>query len=132
MPTPNMQLVFQAVLSLTNNLVSPAPQISGFDFANPTLGATTVFFDPYFQALSSGSPVPFPTNNVFAIFVQNLSTTANLNVTITPFGGSPSVSTYGPAGVFICFDPAEVGTGFGVLTLQGVGGTVPAMVLVGA
>jgi hypothetical protein len=130
MPTPNVNLILQAVLAATNNLLSPAPQIATFNLGNPTLGATQFFYEPYFQALVGGSAVSLPATKIFAIIVQNLSPTAVLSVTHTPFGAAASTSTLGPNGVCIFFDPLETGGGFSALTLTGVGGTVPAAVLV--
>jgi hypothetical protein len=131
MPTPNIQVVLQAILSATDNLISPPPYIANFDFGNPTLGATNIFFDPYFQALAGGSAVALPAAKVFLIAVKNQSATAVLTVTVTPFGGAASSVNLGVGGAYIVIDPAETGTGFSALTLTGVGGTVPAMVLAG-
>jgi hypothetical protein len=136
MATSNVQVILQAVIAVMNNLVSPAVQVITLDFGNPTLpsagsGGTAVFYDPYFQALVGGSAVSLPGSPVYAIAVQNLSTTANLQVTHTPQGAAASTALYGPGGVCILFDPSEAGGGFSALTLTGVGGTVPAMVLVG-
>jgi hypothetical protein len=136
MPTPNLQIILQSVIAVMNNLVSPATQVITLDFGNPTLpnagvGGTTVFYDPYFSCLSGGSAVNLPAAKVFCIAIQNLSTTVNLQVTHTPFGGAASSVSYGPGGVCILFDPSEAGTGFSALTLTGAGSTVPAMVLAG-
>lgn len=136
MPTPNVNLILQAVVALQNNLISPAPQIAKMDFGNPTMGGTNsvggtqFFYEPYFQALVGGVAVTLPAAKIFAIFVQNLSPTGVLQVTFTPFGGAPCPVNYGPNGLCILFDPLETGTGFSGLTLAGVGGTIPASVLV--
>jgi hypothetical protein len=132
MATPNMMVVLQGILTTTNNLVSPAPYIGNFDLQNPTLNATAVFQDPYFQALESGSSVPLPLAKIFALVVQNQSATDNLIVGITPFEGSFDPIALGPGGVFIYFDPTEDGQGISAVTLTGVGATVPAFVLAGA
>lgn len=137
MATPNLQMILQGIFAVMNNQVSPAVQIITLDLGNPTLpsgatGGTSFFFDPCFQALAGGSVVTLPASPVFAIVVQNLSPTANLQVTHTPAGGAASSVTYGPGGVCILFDPSEAGTGFSDLSLMGVGGTVSAALLVGA
>jgi len=132
MATPNIEVILQGILTATNNQLSPPPYIANFDFQNPTLGATSIIYDPFFQALVGGSAVSLPAAKVFLIVVQNLSTTANLSVTHTPFGGSASTAVYGPGGVCVLFDPTEEGGGFSALTLTGVGGTVPAFVMAGA
>jgi hypothetical protein len=130
--TPNIQAILQAVVTLTNNLVSPAQYIANFDLQNPTLNAATVYYDPYFQATTGGISVPLPAAKIFALIVQNLSTTNNLMIDITPFGGSLDPITVGPGGVFIYFDPTELGQGISAVTLLGVGATVSAFVLAGA
>jgi len=126
----NINLILQAVLAMTDNLQSPSPQIGSFDLGNPTMLATQFFYEPYFQALVGGSAVALPATTVFAIFILNKSTSAILSVTHTPTGGAASTATYGPGGTCILFDPPETGGGFMALTLTGVGGTVPAAVLV--
>lgn len=135
MPTPNIQVILQTAVAVMNNLVSPQVQVVNLDLGNPTLpnagvGGTAVFYDPYFQAPIAGANVALPAAKVSCIIVQNLSLTANLNVEVTPFGGVAQFVIYGPGGVCILFDPSEAGTGFSGLTLLGVGGIVPAMVLV--
>ncbi len=132
MPTPNALIELQAILTASNNLVAPPPYIANFDFGNPTLGATSYYQEPYFQAVSGGSAVPLPFAKVYFIIVQNLSATASLQVTHTPFGSSASSTIYGPGGLCILFDTSETGQGFSALTLTGQGGTVQAFVMVGA
>jgi hypothetical protein len=135
MPTPNIQLILQAQLTGTNNLLSPAPQIIQIDMANPTLGATVANYDPYFQAAIAGSSVPFPggITTVWVAYVRNLSSTANVNVGITtPASGTVSTSVLLPGGVFLIFNPAESAGGVNSLLLTGVGGVVPCEVLVAA
>jgi hypothetical protein len=134
-PTPNIQVILQTAVAVMNNLVSPQVQVVNLDLGNPTLpsagvGGTSVFYDPYFQAPIAGATVALPATKVFCIIVQNLSLTAQLTVEVTPFGGVAQFVNYGPGGVCILFDPSEAGTGFSGLTLLGVGGIVPAMVLV--
>lgn len=132
MATPNIQVILQGILVATNNLVSPAPYIANFDFQNPTLNATSMFYDPFFQSLAGGSAVSLPAGKVFLVAVQNLSTTVNLTVTVTPFGGAASPIILGPAGVYVYFDPTETGQGISALTLTGAGSTVPAFVMASA
>jgi hypothetical protein len=136
-PTPNLNIILQAVIAIMNNQVSPTVQIGTFDFGNPTLpsgatGGTAFFFEPYFQCPIAGSNVLFPISPAYLIAVQNLSPTANLQIQHTPNGSVSNTAIYGPGGVFIAFDPKESGSGFTILTLTGIGGTVPAMVLVGS
>lgn len=129
MATPNVQVILQSILTATNNLVSPAPYIANFDFQNPTLNASTIFYDPYFQALGGGASVSLPAGKVFLLAVQNLATNAPLTVTVTPFGGAASPIILGPGGVYIYFDPTEMGQGISSVTLTGSG---TAFVMAGA
>jgi hypothetical protein len=128
-----MLAVLQGVLNVTNNLQSPSPYIINFPFGNPTLNATSVFFDPFFQALNTGSTITLPANPSYAICVLNLSTTANLSVQFTPVGNPATIVQVGPGGIVIpVFDPNKAGPGVSSLLLTGIGGTVPAMVLAAA
>lgn len=129
MSTPNVNVILQAILTATNNLVSPAPYIANFDFQNPTLNASGIFFDPFFQATGGGAAVPLPTGKVFLVAVQNLSSNLNLTVTVTPFGGAASPLTLGQNGVYIYFDTSGTGQGISAVTLTGNG---QAFVMVGA
>jgi len=132
MSTPNINVELQAILTATNNLITPPPYIANFDFGNQTLGATSYYQEPFFQALVGGSAVPLPAAKVFFIAVQNLSTASVLQVTHTPFGAAASTCSVGPGGMVIFFDPLETGGGFSALTLTGIGGTVSAFVMAGA
>jgi hypothetical protein len=132
---PNLQVIMQSIVAVTNALVTNAPQIQTLDFQNPTMNGTTVFFDPYLQATTSGTVVTLPllpSGKVYGLFVQNLSATNNLQIIYTPFGLGIASFQVGPNGVFVIFDPSESGSGFSNLTVQGIGGAVSAMVLVAA
>ena len=124
--------MLQGIVTLTNNQLSPAPYIANFDFQNPTLNATTVYFEPYFIAGTGGSAVPLPAAKIFGLIIQNIGGLGNLTVTITPFGGAASPITLAPGGVFIYFDPTENGQGISAVTLTGIGLPVSAFVLAGA
>ena len=132
MATPNIQVILQGILTATNNLVSPAPYIANFDFQNPTLNATSMFYDPFFQATVGGVAVSLPAAEVFLVAVQNLDVVHNLTVTVTPFGGAASPITLGPGGVYVYFDPTETGQGISAVTLTGITATVPAFVMASA
>jgi hypothetical protein len=129
---PNIQAILQGILTATDNTQSPAPFVVNFDFQNPTLNATTDYFDAFFQALTTGSNVPLGVGGgalSFCLIVINRSLTNNLQITVTPTGGVAAiVGTIGPGGVFVVFDPPETGLGWTALTLTGIGATVPATV----
>jgi hypothetical protein len=131
MPGTNISLILQTILAATNNLASNAPQVVNFDFANPTLIGTDFYYNPFVQAPTTGQAITLPASPVFAILVQNQSTSGILQVAYTPTGQASTISTIGPAGVVILFDPLETGGGWTALTLTGIGGTIPAAVLVG-
>ncbi len=132
MSTPNINVVLQSILTASNNLVTPSPYIANFDFGNPTLGATSIFVEPYFQALVTGSAVTFPVLPVFFMAVQNLHATAILKVLYAPPSQPSNIINLGPGGVFLIFDPTKTGTGINALQLTGISVTVPAFVAVGA
>jgi hypothetical protein len=137
MSSPNINVIFQAIAVVTNQQVSNAPQVATFDFANPTLpigstGGTAFVYNPQVQALTSpGTTVTLPAT-VYAIFVQNLSTSTGIvQVVVTPNGQfATSPMPIGPNGVFVLFDPGETAGGFTALKLTAITGTVPCAVLV--
>ena len=99
-----------------------------------SLAATVEFYEPYFQALSTGSALVLPAATIFAACITNKSTTANLTITYTPFGGSPiSPPPILPGGFWAYFQVTESGGGgITAMTLTGAGATVPAEVLLAA
>jgi hypothetical protein len=130
---PNIQAILQGILTATDSTQSPAPFIVNLDFQNPTLNATTDYYDGFFQALTTGSIVPLGVGGgalSFCIIVINRSTTPNnLQIELTPTGGASALAgTIGPGGVFVAFDPTESGLGWTALKLTGLGATVPATV----
>ena len=133
MPTQNMQLILQGILAVTNNTIQNAPQISTFDFQNPTLGANSLFFDPFFQAPTTSASVPLPATVCYCAIIQNNSASTILGVVFTPVGFSSTEVRIGPGGICIpVFDPLETGDGINFLELIGIGGTAVASVLVAA
>jgi len=131
MSTPNINCILQAVLAIQNNLISPPPQITTVDLGNPTLNGTQFFYEQYIQATvgGTGQGMPGPGGIAYLVIVQNLSPTADMNVQFTPVGGVQTTIKTGPNGAFIYCDPSEHG-GINQLNLLGIGGTVPALILV--
>lgn len=135
MSTPNINCILQALAVVTDQNLPNLPQIVNFDFQNPTLssgvgtGGRAAFWDPYFQAGTGVTVVPLPAVNIFGLFVQNKSATSNLIINYTPSGGAATPITVGPGGLVIVFDPSEAGQGITAVALSGVGGIVPASVL---
>jgi hypothetical protein len=128
----NIQAIFQGILIATDNSQSPAPYVANIDLQNPTLTGTKFYYDAFFQALNTGSNVPIgagPSAEAFLILVINRATGINLQINVTPTGGSTQeVGIFGPGGVCMLMDPTETGIGWTALTLTGVGSTCPATV----
>ena len=131
MSTPNINCILQTVLAIQNNQLSPAPQITTVDLGNPTLNGTQFFYEQYIQATvgGTGQGMPGPGGIAYLVIVQNLSPTASMNVQFTPVGGVQTIIKTGPGGVFIYCDPQEQG-GINQISIFGLGGTVPALMLV--
>ena len=134
MATPNINAILQMVLNLANNQVSPAAFIANYDFSDPTLGCTATLYEPFLQAVNTGlgTVVQLPVATCYAVVVQNLSQTgASMQVNWTPSGTPGTACLLGPGGVFAYIDPTKMGSGITALSIEGVGGTVPAFVFVG-
>jgi hypothetical protein len=128
----NIQAIFQGILTGIDNSQSPPPYVANIDIQNPTLTGTKFYYDAFFQALNTGSNVPIgvgPGAEAFLILVINRATGTNLQINVTPTGGSTQeVGIFGPGGVCLLMDPTETGIGWTALTLTGVGITCPATV----
>jgi hypothetical protein len=130
MSTPNINCILQAVIAVTNNQLSPQPQIANVDLGNPTIGATQIISETYLQAIAAGITIPLPNPTNFAI-VQNLAASGLIRVVYTPSGQPQTFINLGPQGVFIYFDPSGTGTAVTQLIVGGIGSTLPCLVLVG-
>jgi hypothetical protein len=129
----NVSVILSATITVTDTTLSPSPTIVARSLQNPTLAATTTFYDPFFQALAGGSAVSLPAATVFVVYVKNLSGATNLTVAFTPVGaGAASSLLLLPGGVFDYFLTAETGGGISAVTLTGGGATCSAEVLVAA
>lgn len=131
MATPNVIAILQAKFSITDNLAPGTPYIANYDFQNPTLNATDVYFEPYFQALTTPSNVFLPAAIVSLVAIKNLSAAAIIQVNVQPNGAGIQGCFYGPGAICILFDPAGTGSGWVSVSITGVSVTVPCMVLVG-
>jgi hypothetical protein len=99
---------------------------------SPQAGAMVVGYDAY-SVIPNGAPyaVTLPTTTIYAVYLRNLGATNNLEVFLTPSGGSAwtSPAILIPGGVFIYWTPyttAPGSGGFTALSLQAVGGSTPA------
>jgi hypothetical protein len=131
----NIIATFQGILTAIDNTQSPAPYIVNLDLQNPTLTGLKVYYDGFFQ-VPNGSPINVPIGgggggvDAFLLLIVNRSTTNNLQINVTPTGGSSQeVGTFGPGGICVLMDPTESGVGWSVLTLTGLGAVVPVTVV---
>ncbi len=127
-----LNIVFTMELAVANTTISTTPlnDVPG----NLTLAATTVYWNPAFQAAITATTVPLPpttTGGVCVVYVKNLDPTNNLTVTYTFAGGSPTNVILIPSGVFLIFQPTETGEGISALSLTATSATINAEVLLG-
>lgn len=128
---PNLSIVLSASLLVTDTTVSPNPQIIAQSLNNPTLAATTSFYDPFFQAAAGGSAVTLPAATCWVAYVKNLDVAANLTVAWTAVGAAGSSSMLlVPGGIFWYFQPSEGAGGFTAMTLTASAGTINTTVFV--
>jgi hypothetical protein len=96
-----------------------------------TFASTQVFYDQYFQVLTTGSTIALPNGVAYVVYVRNLGANA-ITVGYTPNGGSASTAAIEPVnagfgGVFMLFETAAAG-GITALTLTAASATTPAEV----
>lgn len=135
MSTPNLNVLIQGLLTISDVTQSPAPYIiPGLDFGNPTLAGTKCYVDLFFQVPTTPVTIPIGGGGggaeAFLILVINRDPVNNLEVTVTNTGGTPQVAgVFGPGGVCLLFDPTEEGVGWTSLTLMGFNAIVPATIV---
>jgi|SRR5579884_591979 hypothetical protein len=127
---------------MANINVSLSGTISSLDTAaNSTImsralsllfGATTLFFEPFFQAASGGSTVNLPAATVRVVMVINKSASANLTVSYTPSGGGSTSILLEPGEMFLYFQTGTAAGGITALSVTAASGTIPAEVLAAA
>jgi hypothetical protein len=127
---PNLSIVLSATLTATDTTLSPSPTIVSRSFQNPTLAATVLFYDPFFQAANTGSAVTLPAATCWVAWVKNLDAAANLTVAWTPTGQASSSMILVPGGIFQYFQPTEVAGGFTAMTLTASAGTINTEVFI--
>jgi hypothetical protein len=119
----NLSIILQAQWVTTDTTLSPSPQIITRQLNNPSLAATTEYYDPFFQTINGTKVVPLPAATVWLVYVRNLSNTTNITVNHTPTGQPSSSSilvagaTAGNGGIFLYFQPAETAGGITALTI---------------
>lgn len=105
---------------------------------NPTLNASTVYYDNYYEVLSGGSTINIPLNTAWVVWVRNLggqnSTPAgNITVQFTVTGGSQIASGSSPiippGGVFAYWCTGESAGGFTGLVLTASVNATPVEIL---
>jgi len=71
----NMNVILSANLQVQDITGGGSQQIINRNIGNPTYAATTVFYDPFFQATTSGVEVPLPVD-AYVAYVKNLDPAA--------------------------------------------------------
>lgn len=120
---PNLSIILQATWVTTDTTLSPSPQITQRQLNNPTLAATTQYYEPFFQTINGNKAIPLPAATVYLLYVRNLDPTTNitLNVTFTGQASIPMILLAGPSagagGFFIYAQPAETAGGITVASI---------------
>jgi len=120
---PNLNIILQAQWVVTDTTLSPSPQITTRSLNNPTLAATSDYYEPFFQTIVGTKTIPLPAATVWILYVRNLSNAQNVTLNYTPAGGaSTSVillagATAGAGGFFIYAQPAETAGGITAATI---------------
>jgi hypothetical protein len=134
---PNISIILQAQWVVTDTTLNPSPQIVQRSLNNPTLAATSSYYDPFFQTINGTVVVPLPAPTAWLVYVRNLSATSQMTVNYTPAGGSTTAlvlvqgPTAGNGGYFIYHQPAETAGGITALSITATA-ILPACVLVAA
>jgi hypothetical protein len=86
-----------------------------------TLGCTAYYYDNFFQATTSGVPVPLPGPTVYVVYVRNLGPNPVI-VNYMPVGEPASAVSVSPVtngfgGVFFYMQTAETSGGITAVTL---------------
>jgi hypothetical protein len=131
--TATQSIVANCQLNVTDTSLSPSQQYITRQLNNPSLLATTVFYDSFAQVISPTTLViTLPASGtVWVVYVRNLGSAGNLTMNFTPVGGVASSLTLVPGGFNLYFNPTEGGGGITALSLTASTGTIPAEVLVG-
>lgn len=119
----NLSIILQAQLVTIDTTLSPSPQIVTRSLNNPTLAATSEFYDPFFQTINGTRVVSLPAATVYVVYVRNLDNAANITVNYTPLGGASTSlvlvpgATAGNGGIFLYFQTAESAGGITALSI---------------
>jgi hypothetical protein len=119
----NINIILQSQWVITDTTLSPSPQITTRSLNNPTLAATSDYYEPFFQTINGTKTIPLPAATVWLLYVRNLSNANNMTLNYTPQGGAATsvVLVAGPAagagGFFIYMQPAETAGGISAATL---------------
>lgn len=128
MATPNLNVLLSATLATYDNTVANTPLLAKLSAGNPTFGATTDFYNEFFQASIAGSVLSLPATICYVAWIRNRSTVSapiQLNVSLAPAVGV--VLELGAGDIFVYIAPSKV-SGFTGVTLTGVGGICPVEV----
>jgi hypothetical protein len=127
----NLTVQLSSLITILDATVSPTQAIVTRSQNNPSYTATTVYYDPFFQAAAAGSAVTLAGATVYVLYVKNLNGTggANIQVDATPAGGTTAIlGTLVPGAVLLVFN-TTTGTGYSAVTLTSSSGTSSCEVL---
>jgi hypothetical protein len=134
---PNLNIILQSQWVTADTTLSPSPNIVTRSLNNPTLAATSEYYEPFFQTINGTKTIPLPAATVWILYVRNLSNSQNVTLNYTPAGGaSTSVVlvaglSAGNGGFFLYFQPQETAGGITAATITATA-IVPCCVLAAA
>lgn len=129
----NINAIFQAILTLTDNTLPNAPYTNNIDLQNPTLVGTQVLNESFLQCPVSPGVTLSYSFNAYLVLVWNRSLTNNLQVngSVVSGPGVQEIAVLGPGDVFVYMAPSKlIGYNPNGITLIGISTTVPATVIV--
>lgn len=132
-----MNVLLSGLFSVTDTTLTPSPEIINRQLNDPTLAATTSFYDPFFQTINGTKTINLPAATVWVAYVRNLSSSGNMTLNFTPAGGSTQTvvlvagATAGAGGIFLYFQPAETAGGITAMSITAAA-VLPACILVAA
>jgi hypothetical protein len=132
---PNITSLLGLTLQLVNIAANNTPLNIGLQ--GITLPMTAYYYDNFFQAAITATPVPLPATTVFAAYVRNLGTN-NIDVNVTPTGAAATTVVLSPittgfGGVFLYYQTLETGGGgITAISIAAATAVTPCEVFVGA
>lgn len=120
---PNLSVLLSAVINVVDTTLTPSETVISRQLNDPTLQATEVFYDGFFQTINGTVTVNLPGATVWFLYIRNLSAAGPITITFTPQGGSPETLVLNPGaagndgGIFLYAQPNEANGGISALTI---------------